>query len=162
MKLKSQWYVLYTAPRAEKKVAERLSLAGVTNWLPLHRAPRVWSDRVKIVEIPLFNSYVFVYCQESKLPELLKIYGISRILYYDGKPAIIRSVEIEAIKQFLELANCHELCEGEEVEILRGAMKKVSGRVKSIKKKHLLLYIEQLDATVCVNLTDVAKVNRLK
>lgn len=162
MMLKPQWYVLYTAPRAEKKVAERLSLAGVTNWLPLHRTPRVWSDRVKIVEVPLFHSYIFVHCHESVLHTLTKVYGVSRIVYYDGKPAIIRPKEIEAIKQFLEKAACYELCEGEEVEILRGAMKQVSGRVKSIKKKHLLLYIEQLDATVCINLTDVAKVKRLK
>lgn len=158
---KPQWYVLYTAPRAEKQVADRLSLAGVDNWLPLHRSPRVWSDRVKIVEIPLFNSYIFVNCNEAKLRGLLNVYGVSRIVYYDGKPAIVRQVEIDAIKQFLEEAACHELCEGEEVEILRGAMKQVSGRVKKINKKHLFLYIEQLGATVCVDLTDVAKVKRL-
>ncbi len=159
---KPQWYVLYTAPRAEKQVAERLLLAGVENWLPIHRSPRVWSDRVKIVDIPLFPSYIFVYCQESKLRNLLAIYGVSRIVYYNGKPAIVRQREIDAIKQFLDEAACHQLCEGEEVEILRGAMKQISGRVKKIKKKHLILYLEQLGATVCVNLEDVAKVNRLK
>lgn len=159
---KPRWYVLYTAPRAEKQVAERLSLAGIDNWLPLHRSPRVWSDRVKIVEVPLFSSYVFVNCHEAKLIDLLKIYGVSRIVYYDGKPAVVRPAEIDAIKQFLEEAACHKLCEGEEVEILRGAMKQVSGRVKKINKKHLFLYIEQLGATVCVKLADVAKVKRLK
>lgn len=158
---KSQWFVLYTAPRAEKQVAERLSMAGVTNWLPLHRSPRVWSDRVKIVDIPLFSSYVFVYCREVDLRNLLKTYGVVRIVYYDGKPALVRQNEIDAIKQFLEEAACHELCEGEEVEILCGAMKNVSGKVKKIKKNHLVLYIEQLGAMVCVNLTDVAKVKRL-
>lgn len=159
---KPQWYVLYTAPRAEKKVAERLSLAGIANWLPLHRSPRVWSDRVKIVEVPLFNSYIFVSCNETELSRLLNIYGVSRIVYHDGKPAVIRPTEIDAIKQFLEEAACHELCEGEEVEILRGAMKQISGRVKKVNKKHLFLYLEQLGATVCVKLADVAKVKRLK
>jgi Transcription antiterminator len=160
--LKPQWYVLYTAPRAEKQVAERLSLSGVDNWLPLHRSPRVWSDRVKIVEMPLFNSYIFVRCHETKLRGLLNVYGVSRIVYYDGKPAIVRQKEIDAIKHFLVEAACHELCEGEKVEILRGAMKQVSGRVVKINKKHLFLYIEQLSATVCVDLTDVAKAERLK
>ena len=56
---KTSWYVLYTAPRAEKQVRDRINALGVECWLPLHRAPRVWSDRVKIVELPLFNSYLF-------------------------------------------------------------------------------------------------------
>ena len=158
---KPQWYVLYTAPRAEKQVADRLSLAGITNWLPLHRSPRVWSDRVKIVEVPLFNSYIFVNCREVDLRGLLNVYGVSRIVYYDGKPAIVRQHEIDAIKEFLEAAATKKLCIDEEVEILRGAMKQVSGKVKKIKKKHLILYIEQLGAMVCVNLADVAKVKRL-
>ena len=45
----NNWYVLYTAPRAEKQVQSRVDALGVECWLPLHRSPRVWSDRVKIV-----------------------------------------------------------------------------------------------------------------
>lgn len=44
---KTSWYVLYTAPRAEKQVRDRIDALGIECWLPLHRAPRVWSDRVK-------------------------------------------------------------------------------------------------------------------
>ncbi|MDD4515243.1 UpxY family transcription antiterminator [Massilibacteroides sp.] len=160
--IKPQWYVLYTAPRAEKQVAQRLSSAGVHNWLPLHRSPRVWSDRVKIVEVPLFNSYVFVNCRECDLRQLLNTYGVVKIVYYDGKPALVRQSEIDAIKQFLEEAACKKLCVGEEVEILCGVMKNVSGKVKKIKKNHLILYIEQLGATVCVKLSDVANVQQKK
>ena len=38
---KTSWYVLYTAPRAEKQVRDRINALGVECWLPLHRAPRV-------------------------------------------------------------------------------------------------------------------------
>lgn len=158
----TNWYVLYTAPRAEKQVKERIDMLGVECWLPLHRTPRVWSDRVKIVEIPLFSSYVFVRCTDAVLRDLLKVYGVIRIVFYNQKPAIVRQVEVDAIKDFLEQAAGHELSLGEEVEILTGAMKHVSGKVKKIKKNHLLLYLEQLGATVCVKLNDVARVNRLK
>lgn len=77
----TNWYVLYTAPRAEKQVKERIDLLGVECWLPLHRTPRVWSDRVKIVEIPLFSSYVFVRCTDAVLRDLLKVYGVIRIVF---------------------------------------------------------------------------------
>lgn len=159
---KKNWYVLYTAPRAEKQVQNRVNAIGVTCWLPLHRSPRVWSDRIKIVEVPLFHSYLFVNCTESELRDLLRVYGVVRIVYYNGKPAVVRQTEIDAIKEFLEQASNHLLCPGEEVEILCGAMKHVSGKIKKIKKHYLLLYIEQLGATVCVKLDEVAKVNRLK
>ena len=87
---KTSWYVLYTAPRAEKQVRDRIDALGVECWLPLHRAPRVWSDRVKIVELPLFNSYLFVRCTDPELRNLTRVYGVARIVYYNGKPAVVR------------------------------------------------------------------------
>lgn len=160
--INTNWNVLYTAPRAEKQVKERIQALGVECFLPLHRTPRVWSDRVKIVEIPLFSSYIFVRCDDVMLRELKRVYGVIRIVFYNGKPAVVRQKEIDAIHEFLEKAAEHSLCLGEEVEILTGAMKHVSGKVKKIKKNHLLLYLEQLGATVCVKMDDVARVDRLK
>ena len=156
------WYVLYTSPRAEKQVQERISAQGIESWLPLHRSPRVWSDRIKMVDIPLFNSYVFVKCTEIKLRDLLRVYGVSRIVYYDGKPAIIRQKEIDAIKDFLTQATEKQLVVGDDVEILSGAMKNVSGKVRKVKGSHLVLFLEQLGATVSVNLDEVARKNRIK
>ena len=152
--MKTYWYVLYTSPRAEKKVKTRLDEMGVENYLPLHRSPSVWSDRVKIIDKPLFNSYVFIRCKEYELRSLLQVYGVTRIVYYMGKPAIIRQKEIDAIQLFLEEAAEHSLCEGEDVEILNGALKNISGKIRKIKKNYLLLFIEQLGVTVAVNLLD--------
>ena len=160
--MKNNWFALYTKPRAEKKVNERLQAMGVECYLPLHRAPHIWSDRVKLVDKPLFSSYIFVQCIESKLLSFLHVYGVLRIVYYCGRPAVVRQKEIDAIRSFLEQAANHELCVGEEVEILSGALKRVSGKIQKIKKKYLLLTIEQIGATVCVDLSNVALLNRLK
>lgn len=156
------WYVLYTSPRAEKKVDERLRGMGVESYLPLHRSPQVWSDRVKMVDKPLFSSYVFVRCSEAQLMSLLKVYGVVRIIYYSGKPAVIRQEEIDAIHSFLEQAANHVLSIGEEVEILNGAMKHVSGVIRKLGRNRLQLHIEQLAVTVTVDLTSVAPVRRIK
>lgn len=161
-KIVPNWYVLYTSPRAEKKVKERLDELNVENYLPLHHSPSVWSDRVKMVDKPLFNSYIFVRCKEYELRSLLHIYGVVQIVFYAGKPAVIRQQEIDAIRRFLEEAAEHSLCEGEEVEILTGALKNISGKVRRIKKNYLLLFIEQLGVTVAVDLSSVARVNRIK
>ncbi|MDL2278943.1 UpxY family transcription antiterminator [Parabacteroides sp. OttesenSCG-928-G07] len=157
-----QWYVLYTSPRAEKKVQERLVAQEVECWLPLHRSPRVWSDRVKLVDVPLYNSYIFVYCHESELSRFLRIYGVARIVYYAGKPAVVRQKEIDAIKEFLAEASGRTLIVGDEVEILRGGLKNVSGKIKKIKRNQIFLYLEQLGVTVSVKTDDIAPTNRIK
>jgi hypothetical protein len=54
------WYVLYTNPKAEKRVSEQLTKMGITNYCPLITKVKQWSDRKKKVEEPLFTSYVFV------------------------------------------------------------------------------------------------------
>ncbi|MDR2389275.1 MAG: UpxY family transcription antiterminator [Tannerellaceae bacterium] len=156
------WYVLYTSPRAEKQVRDRIRSADMECWLPLHHTPRIWSDRVKMVDVPLFHSYLFVRSSPEQLPSLLKVYGVVRIIYYNGKPAVVRPHEIEAIKDFLEQSAGHPLLLGEEVEILTGAMKHISGKVRRIKKTYLVLYLEQLGATVCVRPANVAPAKRLK
>jgi len=155
--MKTNWYVLYTQPRAEKRVNERLQALVDECYLPLHKAPSVWSDRVKIVEKPLFSSYIFVRCCESELYPLLHVSGIVRVVFYCGKPAVIRPKEIAEIKLFLEQAANRKLCEGEEVEILCGAFKHISGKIRKIKKNYLMLYIEQMGSTVCVDLANVAR-----
>ncbi|MDR1644905.1 MAG: UpxY family transcription antiterminator [Tannerellaceae bacterium] len=156
------WFVLYTLPRAEKQVAKRINQQEFECWLPLHLCPRAWSDRVKTVEVPLFHSYVFVKCLENQLHTLLRIYGVSRIVYYNGKPAVVRQQEIDAIHDFLQQSANHPLLVGDEAEILVGAMKHVSGKVTMINKNYIVLYLEQLGATVITNLDHVAPVNRLK
>jgi transcription antitermination factor NusG len=158
----ANWYVLYTSARAEKQVKNRIDAQNIECWLPLHRSPRVWSDRVKIVDVPLFHSYLFVRCPEYVLHTLTGIYGVAHIVYYDGKPAIVKQKEIDCIKAFLEQAANRPLCIGEEVEILAGAMRKISGKIRKIKKHYLVLYLEQLGAMVSVKIGDVAPLKRLK
>ena len=95
------WYVLYTKPRHEKKVAERLSEAGYTIYCPLHRLKRQWSDRTKVVKEPLFRSYIFIYIEDYKREEVFTFPGTVRYLFWLRKPAVLRPAEIEAIQKWL-------------------------------------------------------------
>jgi transcription antitermination factor NusG len=155
----NDWYVLYTSPRAEKQVKIRLEQLDSVDevFLPIHLCPKVWSDRVKIVETPLFNSYIFVRCNKTVIHNLLSVYGVSRIVYYDRNPAIVRSREILNIKKFLELAAKRELIIGDNVNIVGGAFKEKSGKILSITKKEIVLSLNQINATISVKLDIVTK-----
>ncbi len=153
------WYVLYTSSRAEKQVEKHLIADGIEVYLPLHLSPRRWSDRIKMVEVPLFSSYIFVKTTDEVLRNLLRYSGISRIVFYNGQPAIVREKEIQDIKNFLENASGKE-CEfilNEEVQIASGPLKDVKGTVKKATKEHLILYLKQIGVTVQIKLNQAIK-----
>ncbi|MDD3490592.1 MAG: UpxY family transcription antiterminator [Paludibacter sp.] len=154
-----EWYVLYTTARAEKHVELKLQAEGVETYLPLHKCPRKWSDRVKMVEMPLFSSYIFVNTTDEKLRTLIRVSGVARIVYYNGKPAVMRPKEIEAIREFVQKAAERE-CEfglSEEVLVACGPLKDISGKIKKIGRKYLILHIEQMGITVCVKQNQVIR-----
>jgi transcription antitermination factor NusG len=155
----NKWYVLYTAPRAEKQVEQRLKKEGITTFLPLHLSPRRWSDRIKLVEIPLFSSYIFIHVAELFLHRAITVQGVSYVVQYDGKPAVLRDSEIIAIHQFLEQARAKKLSYqlDENVLIACGPLKNISGKIKKIGKTHVVLYLEQIGLTVIVASDQVEK-----
>lgn len=102
MVMDEKWYAVYTKPRWEKKVAETLTNQKIHNYCPLNRVLRQWSDRKKFVYEPLFTSYVFVRVAERQLARLKQLDGILQVVYWLGKPAIIKEEEIEVIQQFLQ------------------------------------------------------------
>ena len=96
------WYVLYTKPRQEKKVADSLIAIGIEAYCPLVTVVKQWSDRKEKVQIPLINSYVFVNIEEHHREAVFKVSGIVRYLFWLGKPAVVRAIEIEAMQKSLE------------------------------------------------------------
>jgi len=140
------WHVIYTTPRAEKKVNDRLLEVGIETYLPLIKTIRQWSDRKKKVEVPLFNSYLFLYLTEKERFTALQVPGVVRFLFYLGKPAIVKPREIDAIKRFLMETEGFKITvqKGDRVEIAAGVMEGVYGEVIWVGKNKLVLQIEQL------------------
>jgi transcription antitermination factor NusG len=95
------WYALYTKPRNEKKVAERLSAAGYNVYCPLHKVKRQWSDRMKVVEEPLFKGYIFIQIEDERRNEVFNYPGPVRYLFWLRRPAIVRESEIQTIQKWL-------------------------------------------------------------
>ena len=97
-----KWYAIYTKPRWEKKVHQLLISKGIESYCPLNKVRRKWSDRIKLVEEPLFKSYVFVPTDEKGKTLVRMTKGVINFVYWDGKPAIVKDKEIVAIKRFLD------------------------------------------------------------
>jgi len=92
------WYAVYTAPRAEKKVSERLLQAEIEHYLPLQKVKRRWSDRVKEIEVPVVNGYIFVRIKNTEFLKVTDIYGAIAFVREGGQPVAIPSKQIEALQ----------------------------------------------------------------
>ena len=148
--MKNNWYVLYTKSRCEKKVADYLSKRNVENYCPLNRVYRQWSDRLKIVTEPLFNSYVFIHTCQEELNVIKNLSNnIVNVVYWLGKPAVIRNEEIEHIRYFLnEYSNVilekQPVKMNEMVRIIKGPFRNLEGTVTAIKNNMLVLSLPSL------------------
>ena len=97
----NKWYVLYTKPRWEKKVASLLTERGIENYCPLNRVTKKWSDRNKKVLEPLFKGYLFVYTEENNFVKVRETEGVLNFVHWLRKPAVVKEKEINTIKKFL-------------------------------------------------------------
>lgn len=96
-----EWYVVYTRQGMETKVAKELTKRNIESFCPVNRTTGKWWSLGKKHEQPLFTSCVFVKISEKDVPALKKINGVVNVLYWLGKPAVIKEDEISMIKDFL-------------------------------------------------------------
>lgn len=99
--MNKHWYVFYTKSRQEKKVKDLLLRGGYEVFLPTQKVLRQWSDRKKKVEVPLFNSYIFVRDFDHRIADILKTPGVAWNIRHNGRPAILREEEYQLIQRFI-------------------------------------------------------------
>ncbi len=129
----AKWYAVHTRSRHEKMVAQRLREQGLDSYLPLLKQTRRWSDRKKIVEMPLFGCYVFVRMALTG-QERLRVCttdGVLQIVGSRGAGLPIPDEQMDAVRLLLaEQLPCsaHPFLKiGERVRVRGGAMDGVEG-----------------------------------
>ena len=163
-----KWYAIYTKPRWEKKVAERLDEKAIENYLPLIKTLKLWSDRKKWVQEPLFRSYIFVRISENQYLSSLQTPGVVKYVTFERKRASIPPLQIEAIKQFIEsgedlLSDSPEMHVGDRVVVARGPLKGLEGTLVEFHQKHRVrIMIEGIQQSlhIKVSLSFLQKLSR--
>ncbi|MEZ5017534.1 MAG: UpxY family transcription antiterminator [Flavipsychrobacter sp.] len=144
------WYVLYTKPRNEKKMATLLEEAGVEAYCPVREEVKQWSDRKKKVIVPVFTSYIFVRLADydAQSAEILEMHGAVRFLWWNKKPGVVRDSEIEAIKSFLnEYRDADitiDLIEGQDVTVMEGPLRETEGKVIRVEGGKAVLHLKSI------------------
>lgn len=135
-----------------------LAEVNIEVYLPIIKRLKQWSDRKKMVEEPLFRSYLFVHINHKQYLSVLSSAGVVRFITFEGKPVPIPTVQIEAIKKFLEEDSITQqaleekiFTLGQNVTINRGSLQGLTGKLVQFKgRKRVLVEIESIGHSVLI------------
>ncbi|HVU94496.1 MAG TPA: UpxY family transcription antiterminator [Puia sp.] len=153
------WHVIYTMPRVEKTVTETIRHLSLETYLPLRLVSRKWTDRIKTVQAPLFNGYVFVRVSKHERFSLLKIPGVLRFVTFDKQPAILSEEEILRIRNFetngKEIQPETFLQPGDKVRVVKGIFQDIEGfLIKKLNKTRLMIRMPLLRQSISVEMPE--------
>jgi transcription antitermination factor NusG len=98
--MQKNWYIIYTKPKCEKKVATLFTRKKIENFIPVTCKQFHSLRKRKLQQEPLFDSYVFANIPESDISKIKNVDGVVNLLFWKGEPATISEEEIEVIKEF--------------------------------------------------------------
>ena len=146
--MEKKWFVVYTKPQQELKVARELSALGITNYCPTITLVKQYSDRKKKVIRPLLSSYVMVELEEKERNKVFACSGIVRYLFFLGKPAVIPATQINLMRDHLNWVyndfKVTTLSVGDSHMITQGPFSGISGRVVEIDNTKVKLELTSL------------------
>ena len=146
--MEKKWFVVYTKPQQELKVAGQLSAMGISNYCPTITLVKQYSDRKKKVSKPLLSSYVMVDLEEKERDKVFSCTGIVRYLFFLGKPAVVPASEINLMQDHLNGvyndSKVTTLSVGDSHTITEGPFSGISGRVVETNNTKVKLELASL------------------
>lgn len=134
-----RWYVLYVKSKQEIVIEDKINELDfdITAYSPTHVVVKQWKDRKKKVIAPILPKIVFIKTQENLRDKVFTISGTVRYLFEKQKPAIVREVEIEQLKNITNNSQVisHEvssLIKGSEIDLTPYGLKDIKGIVDKV------------------------------
>jgi len=155
----SSWYAVHTMARHEKRVAAQFEEKRVCTFLPLLHQVHRWSDRRRIVEIPMFSCYAFVRMVQT-VEERLKVLRTPGVLSFVGSERQGTSIPDEQIESLRKAISEKVPClphpfisAGKRVRIRGGSLDGVEGILMRQGGDHsLVISVELLQRSVSIRI----------
>lgn len=154
---KESWFAVQTRPRHEKKVAAGFQDRGIMAFLPLLSESHRWSDRCRLVDVPLFPGYVFIHTTDA--PEtrilVLRTSGVVRFVGVRGAGVPIPDEQIDSVRIVLErgiqFTPYPFLNVGQRVRIRGGSLEGVQGILLGMNgDQSLIISVELIQRSLAV------------
>ena len=150
---KTNWYAVFTAARAEKRVKERLE-----NYLPVRGDEFVRDGLVKRLEVPVITGCIFVRVSEMNLPSVLSIGGVMALLKEKQGPVVISDEQLDSLRILNERAEMIEVVNGKipvgsGVRVIQGELTGVQGELVEVAGGHRIMVHVPCLIGVCANVS---------
>jgi transcription antitermination factor NusG len=152
-----RWFAVQVKQRSEKTAAYIATNRGFETFLPLHTVRRRWSDRIKVVELPLFPGYVFCRLDSAHRLPLLTVPGVYGLVGVGKTPRPIEDREIENIQTVVNSGLWSEPCafleSGQLVRLEEGPLAGVEGiYVESRSEHRIVVSVSLLKRSVAIEI----------
>ncbi|MCU1299058.1 MAG: uncharacterized protein JWO91_3336 [Acidobacteriaceae bacterium] len=154
-----RWYAVQTRSRHERIVAAQLREQGVSTFLPMITHVQRWSDRRKLVELPLFSGYLFVHATVSPQTRRTVLFarGVAGFVAMGGQPLPIPDEQIDNVKELLAK---HPWCAvhpflkiGQRVRIRGGSLEGLEGiLVAHNGDKQLVISVDAIERSFSIRI----------
>jgi transcription antitermination factor NusG len=157
------WYAIRTKSRHEKVVGRQLQMDGLEYYLPMIQQSRQWSDRTKLIDLPLFPGYVFVRLPNfpSKRLQILRNAGVIGFVGNERGAASIPDQELSSVRLLLangiSYASHRYLKVGQRIRVTDGALRGLEGILVRIGNKNgLIVSIDLIQRSLVIQLQGFA------
>jgi transcription antitermination factor NusG len=157
----SRWYAIQTVAKHEKHVVANLERQGIQTFLPLVNEIHQWSDRKKVVQLPLFSCYAFV--NLPPVPEhqakVMFTDGVLRFVGKRGEGTPIADTEIDNVRTVLKSTAKYFTCPfiniGQRVRVRGGSLDGIEGILIARNGSHsLVISVEPIQRSLAVSIND--------
>ena len=158
-----KWYAIHSKSRHEDVVLNGLKKKLIEAFLPKMQVMSRRKDRRKTILVPILPGYVFVHSDLNlnQYWDIIKTYGVVRILGIQGKPVPVKDEEIASLKALhgtdRTVRNQAYMKEGDMVIIMEGPLKGLTGFYLRHKGKvdKVVISIELLQRSLAVEVEDL-------
>ena len=149
------WFAAKTRNKGEFKALDFFESMGINSYVPSYKTKRIWSDRIKNVTVPAIRGYVFFELTKINY-QLININPHTKNIVrgFNGKPAIIKEKEINALKKHLNggyLGPRPDLIEGQKIKINSGPFIFKKGTIDKISCNKVIVNIEAINMSLVLN-----------
>lgn len=130
-----RWFAIYVQYRHEKKVKKLLDFKEIDSYLPLQQVTRRYPSKIKKLEIPLINCYLFVKITKAQYIKVLETEDVLRFVRVKRDLFAIPEKEIDMLRKvagdydFPIEATAETFQLGQKVEIIAGQLTGLQGNL---------------------------------
>ena len=153
-----QWFAIRTRSHHEKIVADQLAQQRIESFLPLVKKTHNWSDRKKVVELPLFSGYTFarLVLRSGDRLRVLQTHGVAGFVGIRDIGIPVPEGQIESLRTLLAneipMKEYPFLQVGQRVRVRGGALDGIEGTLAAKDGRTLVISVEPIHRSLSISI----------